>query len=173
MKKLIIALLIIIPVLTGLFFAYKAVKVPEENIVVDTKREYAEYINMIKGVDPDEDVSPIYDYTDVKIKGFPTSFSKSVKCEVTAPDLSAYWKENREALIKLDDEELHNTIVAALETMDRKTTEIRLEAEYENGYLLLESDCFEYYNAISGGLYTLLQDEYNAALDELLKEEQE
>lgn len=171
MKKLMIILLVTAMVSGFLFGAYKLYIIPEEKIVIDIDKEYEEYLAIINGEQIEESFSDrMEEYVTIEYPFFSTRFSDELECEVTYPDLKSYWLENQDELVKLDQESLSERLLMACETCSRKTASLTFPAEYDNGFLLLDSDSFEYQNCITGGMLELAAELYSEAVNEILAE---
>lgn len=158
-------------VIGGGYFAYNEILVSDEKIVVNIDKEYEEYMILIYDEQPEETlVDQIGEYATIDFPFFVTRFSDELKCEVTYPDLKSYCLDNQEELLELNEEELCSRLLKACENADKKTVTITFPATYDNGFLLLDSDCFEYQDAVTGGLLGLAAERYSELLDEMYAE---
>lgn len=174
MKKILFALSLLAVIGCMLCLAYNMIMISDKKIVVDINKEYEEYMILIYDEQPEETlVDQIGEYVTVDFPFFVTRFSDELKCKVTYPDLQSYWIENQEELLELNEEELCSRLLKACKTVDKKTVTITFPATYDNGFLLLDSDCFEYQNALSGGLQELAVERFSELLDEMYAEVEE
>lgn len=174
MKKKLSALLMLAIVIGTFCFAYGKIFVSEKRIVINLDKEYEEYIELIYDEQPEETlVDKIEAYVTVDYPFFVTRFSDELKCEVTYPDLKSYWIENQEELLELTEKQLKSRLIEACENVNKKTVTITFPAKYDNGFLLLDSDCFEYQDAVSGGLLGFAAERYSELLDEMYAEVEE
>lgn len=186
-KILIIGIIIaIIAVIAGLFAFRAWYYVGEEEIVLitDTKNEindeYDEidvFMNELYGQTENSEETE-YDFQKIVMEksivtfnGNPTINDTSVKCTVEYYDVYQYVMDNEETLFSLDTDDLYATLVSALESgkIKKNTVELELSAEYKDGKLIVNNDCYEYSNAITGGSHQLFSELYSRALQEYLK----
>lgn len=174
MKKKLFALFLLVIAIGGIYFAYNKIKISDEKIVVNLDKEYQEYIQLVYDEQPEETlIDQIGAYVTVDFPFFVTRFNDELKCKVTYPDLKNYWLDKQNELLELNEDELHSRLLKACETAEKKTVSISFPAEYDNGFLLLDSDCFEYQDAMSGGLLGLAAERYSDLLDEMYAEVEE
>lgn len=174
MKKVIFSLIIIIVLAFGGFFTWKYIIVPKDHVVVDINKEYEEYQQILY----DEEskltfIDQIGEYVTVELPIIRTRYSNELECEITYPDLQNYWIENQDDLIEMNDEELQNCLLSICESGEKKTITLTFPAIYDDGYLLLDSSCFEYQDAMSGGLYSVVRDCYIEMIEDALSEEEQ
>lgn len=88
--------------------------------------------------------------------------SKLVTCTITAPDVYSYIINNIEELSLLTEEELYNTLLEYFGNNNYETRQVTIEVpvEYKEGKLIVDTNVFEYKDAISGGMYTVLNEVY-------------
>lgn len=175
MKKKVIAIIVIFVILIGGgYFAYTKIIVPEEKIVVDMDKEYREYMQLVYGEEYEMTFADqIKAYVIINYPFLMTRFSDELECEVTYPDLKSYFLENQTNLLEMNEEELKSNLLQACEKVEKKSVTITFPAEYDDGFLLLDSDCFEYQNALSGGLQELAAERFSELLDEMYVEVEE
>lgn len=173
-KAAIVFILIFVILFGGLYFSYTKIIIPKDRIVVDINKEYEEYIELINGEQAEQTITDhISSYVTIDFPFLVTRYNDQLKCKVTYPDLQSYWVENQEELLKLDEEQLKSKLIEACENVNKKTVTITFPAKYDNGFLLLDSDCFEYQDAVSGGLLELAAERYSELLDEMYAEVEE
>ncbi len=98
--------------------------------------------------------------------------SKTITCVITAPDVYSYIIDNEEMLLPLETEALYQTILDQFEgdAYAVRTVEVELPVAYQNGTLIVDTDSYEYKDAVSGGMYSALTDVYAKTI-EILEEE--
>ena len=174
MKRFMKFLLVLVLLAGCAYVAYRKLNISDARIVVDIDKEYEEYLNLIYNEEPEVSFADqIGDHTTIDYPIIKTRFHDKLSCKVTYPDLKSYWLENQEELLWFTEEELVDALLAACETAEKKTITIDFPAEYDNGFLLLDSDCFEYQDAVSGGLLGLAAERYSEILDEMYTEVKE
>ena len=148
---------------------YKFVYVPKEKIVIDLNKEYNEYLSLVYSEEVENTFEDkLKDYIEIKYPLINTRFNKTIKLTISYPDLYTYFNDNKDFI--MNDETTKEDILNICDTIDKKEIELILDSEYDNGYLILDSNCFEYKNAVSCGLYSLMLEEYEQAVNAMLQE---
>lgn len=174
MKKKIIALIVFAITCIGGYFAYTKIIISDKKVVVDMDEEYKEYLQIMYAKEKKESFSDkISEYVEIDFPFIMTRFSKELKCKVTYPDLKSYFIENQEELLKLTEEEFQSKLLEECKNGKKKSITITFPATYDNGFLLLDTDCFEYQDAKSGGLLGFASERYEEILDEMYTEVEE
>ena len=92
-----------------------------------------------------------------------------VKCSITAPNLYDYMSHNIDDLMRLDEEDLYQRILTYIqsENVQMRTVEVNLRIVEEENQKFIDTDNFEYQDALLGGLNSFMTDIYVAALEDI------
>lgn len=95
--------------------------------------------------------------------------STFVSCEITAPDVYSYLMNNMEILNELDTEQLYQNIMEYIkeEECPQRKVKVDIPAEYKDGKLVVDTESFEYQDAVTGGMNSALTELYLLWLTEV------
>lgn len=112
------------------------------------------------------------DVCKVNFEGKYSKKSTAVTCTFETADVYQYILENSEELMKMDEKKLYDSILdyAKDENSPRRTVTVELPAHFEEGKLVVETDSFEYQDAVTGGVNRALSELYAQILQEELSE---
>ena len=108
--------------------------------------------------------------TKISFEGDIKQDTGKITCVIDALDVKSYLDDHEDELIILEEKQLIDTILSAIEEEDfpRKKVSLELSAIYENGKIIVDNKSFEYEDAVLGGLYSYLTDVYSKALEEIV-----
>ncbi len=152
MKKKIIAILIIIPVLIAVFLGINLFCVNDDEIIFPIDVE-----ELLSEKTPDFE-QLISWQSEIEISGVNTVLSDKITCTVIAPDAASYIKDNMQLFENMDIEEFNMHISEAVKIgkMKNLSTEIVLPVRREGFVLIVETENNnEFKDASCGGLYSL------------------
>lgn len=134
------------------------------DIVFDNQLETVE--SEQDGYDLEKELSAL---STVKFKGSYDKDSSSVVCEIQSPDIYSFLMDNMDSMMELDENELYIKIIEYAQKKDCPTrkVEVELPAHFENEKLVVETDSFEYQDAVTGGVNSALTEIYLKALEEM------
>ncbi len=168
MKRTIIIFVVLVSLLVGCIIGKQFCYVDHEHLVLNPATEYAAVFS--NKTENNKFADKLVSHMDVQYGFWNTRWSKSVKCTFTYPDLYSYWYENADSLNMIEPEELKTALADACETQDSVSVTVTLPAEYSNGYLLMEPECFAYQNAKTCGLLGVMAEEYSESIRQTIEE---
>lgn len=131
--------------------------------ISEEEKEYWDFVYGEADVLAENDLlNRVYEQTEIDIIGSYTKNSELVEVNVVAPDIYGYVMDNLDILMNLEEEVLHDHIMEYIDNPDspRREENIKLHAEFINDTLVVNTDTFEYQDAISGGLHSVMTDIY-------------
>ena len=101
--------------------------------------------------------------------------AESVECTVTAPDMYSYFLENLDAMMESDEATFYDNAMEYLHSDNCKmrTVTLTLPVRYFNHKLIAETGGDEYKDAVSGGMYSALEEIARISYEEELKKAKE
>lgn len=108
--------------------------------------------------------------TKISFEGGIKEDTGKITCVIDSLDVRSYLNDHEEELITLEEKQLIDTILSAIEeeNFPRKEVSLELSAIYENGKIIVDNNSYEYEDAALGGLYSYLTEVYSKALDEII-----
>lgn len=138
-------------------------------LILDTEIDYAEDLEEFKEFMGENNYNENYNFESFINEKANIVFNKDYKkdsklvtCTITAPDVYSYIINNIEELSLLTEEELYNTLLGYFSNNNYETRQVTIEVpvEYKERKLIVDTNVFEYKDAISGGMYTALNEVY-------------
>lgn len=153
-----------------------------------TQQELEEYYAFILNENAEEDESKSeperpYDIESVVNEMAVVTFEKSkyfkntetVECTITAPDMYSYFLDNLDAMMESDEATFYNNAIEYLHSDNCKmrTVRVTLPVRLFNNKLIAETGSDAYKDAISGGMYSALEEMARISYEEEMKKSKE